>query len=242
MMETPMLTEGELKTTGEPFHVRMLASTDLTTILQLQSAVAASLENPEQLQSLTREEFSSILSGNGFMIGTFIGDDLIAFRAMFVPPTDDPEHLGTDAGLGEEDLSKMIYSEVSVVHPRYQGNGLQTYMGHLVMAHVDATRFPYVAATVAPFNIPSLKDKLALGMEIVALKEKYNGKLRYVLFRNLLSDEKPSPTDVKIVSMEDTDAQQHLLEAGYRGTSIQASDGTYEVTYQKRTEGTNERR
>ena len=35
--------------------------------------------------------------------------------------------------------------------------------------------------TVAPFNIPSLKDKFAQGMEVAALKEKYSGSMRYVL-------------------------------------------------------------
>ena len=36
-------------------------------------------------------------------------------------------------------------------------------------------------AAPLPFNIPSLKDKFAQGMEIAALKEKYGGSMRYVL-------------------------------------------------------------
>ncbi|RYG72478.1 N-acetyltransferase [Lentibacillus lipolyticus] len=237
-MEAAILANGSLNTTGEPYNVRMLNRSDLADILQLQANVEASLTQPEQLQALTPEEFEFILSGNGFMIGTFVEQALIGFRAMLVPSVDDPEHLGTDAGLHAQDFPKLIHSEISVVHPAYRGNGLQTYMGQLVMANVNRERFRYVAATVSPFNNPSLKDKLALGMEIIALKEKYNGKLRYVLFRDLLLDEKPSPSDVKIVDLGDTEAQQHLLETGFRGTSIQASDGTYEITYQRRSEGT----
>src|SRR5699024_10216636 len=105
-----------------------------------------------------------------------------------VPPLDDPEHLGIDAGIAKQERHKMIYSEITVVHPYYRGNGLQTYMGEIVFEQMDKNLYPYVAATVAPFNIPSLKDKFALGMMIIALEEKYNGKLRYVLFKDFTQD------------------------------------------------------
>ena len=45
----------------------------------------------------------------------------------------------------------------------------------------EDSKYDYVCCTVAPFNIPSLKDKFAQGMAIAALKEKYGGSLRYVL-------------------------------------------------------------
>jgi hypothetical protein len=32
-------------------------------------------------------------------------------------------------------------------------------------------KYDYVCCTIAPFNIPSLKDKFAQGIEIAALKE-----------------------------------------------------------------------
>ena len=45
----------------------------------------------------------------------------------------------------------------------------------------ENSKYDYVCCTVAPFNIPSLKDKFSQGMEIAALKEKYGGSMRYVL-------------------------------------------------------------
>ncbi|WP_246569588.1 GNAT family N-acetyltransferase [Lentibacillus saliphilus] len=229
-----MTAEGQLKTTGAAFKVRQLELDDLEAILTLQDAVKQTLDNPKQLQPLTSQEAHHMLSGHGYMVGTFVDDRMIAFRAMLVPPIDDPEHLGTDAGIEKQNLSQVMYSEISVVHPDYRGNRLQTYMGKIVMAHVDRNRFRYVATTVAPFNIPSLKDKLALGMEIIALKEKYNGKLRYVLFRDFATDDiQKSVTDTKTVAMEETERQQQLLKDGYKGVSIQKVDGTFAVTYQK---------
>src|SRR5690625_4094941 len=100
-------------------------------------------------------------------------------------PELDEEHLGIDAGLSQEDLPQVIYSEITIVDPDYRGNGLQNYMGKLVMKEIDRDKFYYVCATVAPMNIPSIKDKFSLGFQIVALKEKYEGMLRYVFMRDL---------------------------------------------------------
>ncbi|WP_172675250.1 hypothetical protein [Virgibacillus halodenitrificans] len=78
-----------------------------------------------------------------------------------------------------------------------------------------------------------MKDKLALGMKIIALKEKYNGKLRYVLFRDFKAKRDTPAMQSKTVGMAQTKLQQQLLQEGYRGISIQASDEKVEVIYSK---------
>ncbi|AIF42867.1 benzoate transporter [Virgibacillus sp. SK37] len=229
------MEKGMLRLSMEPFEIRSLEMNNLEEILQLQEVVrqAVAQSESDSLQPLTSEEFENILTGNGFMIGTYVNETLIAFRAMLVPPLDDPEHLGADAGLTDEAKRSMMYSEITVVHPDFRGNGLQTHMGKIVLEKVDKTRFRYVATTVAPFNIPSLKDKLALGMDIIALKEKYNGKLRYVLFRDFEAKRSTPAMQTKTVGMDQTEVQQQLLREGYRGISIQSTDEKVEVTYSK---------
>ncbi len=46
----------------------------------------------------------------------------------------------------------------------------------------EMTSFSFICATVAPTNPASLIDKFKQGLEVVALKEKYGGKLRFVFF------------------------------------------------------------
>ena len=81
----------------------------------------------------------------------------------------------------------------------------------------EDSQYDYVCCTVAPFNIPSLKDKFAQGMEIAALKEKYGGSLRYVFVKELRGDKESDWTDVKHILMSDAGRQQALLSEGYRG-------------------------
>ena len=103
------------------------------------------------------------------------------------------------------------------------------------MANIDRSKFDYVCATVAPFNIPSLKDKFALGLRIVALKHKYGGKLRYVFLKNL-KDEKVQQScsqDEKLIPMTDTLMQQQLLNEGYVGVGMSSLNEEWHVQYQR---------
>lgn len=233
-MKTSIIATGKLSSKEQPFYVRFLNKQDIFEILHLQNTVRQSLEVADFLQPLTLQEYEHILNGNGSMIGVFVDNRLIAFRAMLIPEVHDPEHLGIDLGLNKLQRQKMLYSEISNVHPNFRGNRLQTYMGKLLFAQIDQQLFQYIATTVAPFNIASLKDKLALNMEIRALKEKYNGKLRYILFRDLyLTKNEKLYTDKQEVNLNDIKKQQQLLQLGYQGNSIYQANNTFWVTYVK---------
>lgn len=229
-------TTGNLRN-GKPYTARFLQLDDLAMIMQLQEKVKNALQSKANLEPLSREEFTFLLNGNGFMIGIFIAGNLVGFRAMLIPELDD-EHLGLDCGLSEHDFSNVIYSEVSCVDPEFRGNGMQTVMGKLLFAHVDTEQFHYICSTVSPNNIPSMKDKLALGMRIVALKEKYNGKLRYILMKNLLHKECLSTGTKDVpVRIDDIGVQQSLLQTGYYGVEVMEKAGSWNVLYRKEKSG-----
>lgn len=212
------LYEGKLKQNNDPFHVTLLSLEHMEQILSLQNVVVEALEDKGRLQPLSLEEFQYILEGNGMMIGAFIQNELIAFRALLVPPIDD-EHLGLDIGLPESQLHRVIYQEISNVHPNCRGNGMQKILATVIMDELqkEDSQYDYVCCTVAPFNIPSLKDKFAQGMEIVALKEKYGGSMRYVFVKELRKDTERDWTNVKDVLMSDLGGQQALLSEGIMG-------------------------
>lgn len=215
-------------------QARFLTIEDIPQILTLQDHIIETLHDLSALQPLSVEEFTSILSEKDLMIGLFDEAQLVACRAMFIPEIGHEEHLGPDAHLSDEELKKVIHSEISMVHPSYRGQGLQTKMGKMLLDKIDRSRFRYIMATVAPFNIPSLKDKLTLGMHIIALKEKYRGKLRYILFRDLESQAQENSIDRDEgiwIPMEDTEKQQTVLEAGKIGTAIQQIDHEWQVKY-----------
>ncbi len=227
-----VLYEGRLKQNNERFHVTLLTIENIEQILSLQNVVIETLEDKSRLQPLSLEEFQYILEGNGMMIGAFIENELIAFRALLVPPIDD-EHLGLDIGLPESELHRVIYQEISNVHPNCRGNGMQKILATVIMDELqkEDSKYDYVCCTVAPFNIPSLKDKFSQGMEIAALKEKYGGSLRYVFVKELRGDKERDWTEIKSVPMSDAVGQQALLSDGYRGYEMEKVDGDFVVKF-----------
>ena len=218
---------------GETAVVRKVTILQLDELVELQRQVINGLSTESFLQPLTREEFQSILNGKGILIGAFVEERMIAFRGMLEPELDE-EHLGRDAGLSGDQLHKVLYSEVTNVHPAYQGNGLQVILGELIMKEVDGQRFSYICATVAPFNIPSLKDKFALGMHIVSLKEKYGNLLRYVLIKKLDSPLIPNESSTKIIAMSNTEHQQELLNDGWIGTELTKLNDEWVIRFNKK--------
>ncbi|EEM49660.1 GNAT family N-acetyltransferase [Bacillus cereus] len=227
-----VLYEGTLKQNNESFHVTLLSLEHIEQILSLQNIVVEALEDKSRLQPLSQEEFQYILEGNGMMIGAFIENELIAFRALLVPPIDD-EHLGLDIGLSESELHRVIYQEISNVHPNCRGNGMQKILANVIMDELqkEDSKYDYVCCTVAPFNIPSLKDKFAQGMAIAALKEKYGGNLRYVFVKELRRDKENDWTDVQSILMSDASGQQALFSEGYLGYEMEKTADTFIVKF-----------
>lgn len=216
----------------QTFYVRHLAADDLEEIMEVQQKVIDALPNKELLQPLTEEEFLTILTGGGIMLGAFVEDGLIAFRALLIPELDD-EGLGADIGLAkEEDLRRVMYLEITNVLPTYRGYGLQKQLGNMIMKEIDISRFDYVLSTVMPYNIPSLKDKFYQGMHIEKLKDKYGGKLRYIFVKyvnkELELEDKPI-----LLAMGDYKAQQTLLNQGYIGIALHEKDNDWFVEFRK---------
>lgn len=226
--------EGTLIKNGDPvpFTVRVLTIEHLSAILNVQAEVVHHLMDKNSLSPLTMEEFKFILEGNGFMIGAFARDELIAFRALLVPLIDD-EHLGNDIGLPEEELQKVIYQEISNVLPAYRGNQLQKTLAVLIMKELEKCNqnYRYVCCTVAPFNIPSLKDKFSQGMRIAALKEKYGRSLRYIFVKDMLDTKGLSVDETIAIRMDDFNAQQVKLVEGWQGLQMEKRDQDMWVIY-----------
>ncbi|WP_214836109.1 GNAT family N-acetyltransferase [Exiguobacterium sp. s36] len=216
---------------GLDIVVNYLTVAELDQIEAVQRSVMDALTEGSQYQSLTTEEFMKLLSDRT-LIGAYHEGTLIAFRALLIPPLD-AEHLGYDIGYPLETIDRVLYQEVTNVHPDYRGYGLQQHLGKLLMKELEQdSRFDLVCATVAPFNIPSLKDKFALGLRIGALKPKYGGKLRYIFMKELHSDWKPAG-EATWLNMGETEQQVALLKTGWFGTTMTRDGERWLVKYER---------
>lgn len=216
-----------------PFYIRKLEEDDLSAAMSLQQEVAEALEDQDVLAALSEEELLFIMRGGGMIIGVFVGDQLIALRATLVPEIDD-EHLGYDIGLNTAQLATVLYQEVSCVSIDYRGHGLQKLMAKVLMEQVQESDYTYVCATVAPFNIPSLKDKFTQQLEVKALKKKYGGKLRYVFAKKINElNKKITYESEQLIPMSNIALQQELLADGWNGTGMTERADEWLVRYEK---------
>lgn len=215
-----------------PFFVIKLTLQHLQQIEELQVEVYEALADQSILQPLSTEEFEYILNGHGMMIGAYVGEELIAFRALLNPPIDE-EHLGYDCGIAENEFQRVLYQEISNVSPKYRGYGLQKTLATVVMENIDLEKYDYVCSTVKPYNIPSLKDKFSQDLVIKGLKIKYVDKLRYIFYKDLRLEMSPNFTEKQVISMGDTTAQQQLLKQGFLGTSMFEENNGWFVVYEK---------
>lgn len=215
-----------------PFFVIKLTLQHLQQIEELQVEVYEALADQSILQPLSTEEFEYILNGHGMMIGAYVGEELIAFRALLNPPIDE-EHLGYDCGIAENEFQRVLYQEISNVSPKYRGYGLQKTLATVVMENIDLEKYDYVCSTVKPYNIPSLKDKFSQDLVIKGLKIKYVDKLRYIFYKDLRQEMSPNFTEKQVILMGDTTAQQQLLKQGFLGTSMFEENNDWFVVYEK---------
>ncbi|MFC3901017.1 GNAT family N-acetyltransferase [Aliicoccus persicus] len=198
----------------------------LSDVVTLQNIVYSYLDKKELLETLSVNEFKILLNSQ-FAVGIFDGEHLIAFRAFLVPSHDMDDHLADDVGIDKEGT---IYSEVSLVHPEYRGQQLQTKMGKYLIDDLKrSSDLKYILATVSPNNIPSLKDKFKLGFRILKTKYKYGNKLRHIMMRDLHGESLYEFGKSIHVSYQDTD---WMIENGHHYIGTRLENG--EIHYYKR--------
>src|SRR5699024_1510324 len=219
------------------FIFKPLTIYDIDQILHVQQVVVDSLEDPSILATLTRDEFTFMLEGNGAIIGAFADDELIALRAVLEPPIDE-EHLGLDIGLTGEALKLVLYQEISMVLPTFRGHGLQQQLATHIMQLVEDSHkvYTHICATVAPTNIPSLKDKFKQGMVSVILKQTYGDKWRYTFAKPIQEEWTFDATETKHIPLDDFNKHIQLLENNWYGVELTEEDRQYFISYQQRTE------
>jgi ribosomal protein S18 acetylase RimI-like enzyme len=224
-----------IRLNGRKDHAAMvrMAAGGCQEILTLQQEVAAQIEPRGSYFALSEAEVLEILNGSGLAVGVRVDGRLIAFCfALF--PGFRSDNLGRDFGMTAAELEQVAHLEAAVVHPDYRGNAFAKKMAGFLVAEIrEAKRWRYVMNTVSPFNIPSLKTTLALGLLIQKLKVKYNDVLRYIFCLDL---KKPVSIDMQSVirvSANDLPRQQKLLANGYYGFRLENQAGDTIILYGK---------
>lgn len=87
--------------------------------------------------------------------------------------------------LSEDNLMRVLHMDSASVLPEHRGHGLEHRMIAFAETLVDASKYHYAFATVAPENTASLKSLEKNGYQVMVTKEKYGGLTRSILMKIL---------------------------------------------------------
>jgi ribosomal protein S18 acetylase RimI-like enzyme len=208
----------------------------LDAMCNVQRLIVEALDDPSLYYPNPRDIFALCLSQRGLVIGTFVAGTLVAFRSVFFPG-ERPDNLGLDIGLTAGDLDQVAHLERSVVDPAYRGNRLQMRMTtqavQMAKDHPGyGGRLRHLFSTVSPANIPSMKDKFSIGMQIVRTKKKYLGYWRHVFYRDIREPVTIDLASSVRVDVADIPRQALLVETrGYVGYGVAREGDALKILY-----------
>ena len=143
------------------------------------------LEHKEYFICDDLDYVKDILSGHGLGVvacderGKIVGNLLVKYPGL------SEENLGYDVSLSENNLMRVLHMDSASVLPEHRGHGLEHRMIAFAETLVDASKYHYAFATVAPDNIASLKSLAKNGYQVMVTKEKYGGSTRSILMKIL---------------------------------------------------------
>lgn len=189
--------------------LRFAEQHDIERVMEIQTAAYEQM-NPQWLSTVDRSSYIEEIE-KGHMVVAVEDGQVVAFRMVVVPEED---YLGEALN----DYRRVIYYDITVVHPEYRGRGYQTKMGQFLYEEVIKTQaFDWVLCTVHPDNIASMVDKFKLGMAIAYLGEMYGGKERFIFMRQPQMNWKG---ETFAVSLVDRQRMAELLAEGYLGRQL----------------------
>ncbi len=159
---------------------------NITEIIDFENSILRVLPNPHLFQGHDSETLKEeLLAGDDIILVRHTERKNIMSMLVFTHPRDCEHNLALDSNLENEDIMKTAVVNVIAVHPDYRGMGIQRYLLKLADKLAKDCGAKFLAATVSPENVHSLKNLLNKGYEIKNEKLKYGGKNRYIMLKVL---------------------------------------------------------
>ncbi|MDX9871708.1 MAG: hypothetical protein RBT41_04720 [Clostridia bacterium] len=217
-----------------PYELLLLDKADLPRIMDLQDRVISTMDRNDYCVPLSAAEYLEILTGHGEALGLLIGGCLVAVCAILFPG-EDQNNMARELNFSAEKLLQTAQLEIALIHPDFQGNGLQQMMAGLLVERAQSSkRCRYLFTTVSPYNYPSLQTVTALGMYLAKVCKKYFQWDRYVAYRDFLQPIELDKENALAISNADLEEQQALIAGGYLGFALLKGEQDIKVLFAKR--------
>lgn len=210
-----------------PYVGRWLAPDEVGGVIALHHAIRQ-LVAPELLCRETDAFFHEHCRACGRILGLFANAELIGYGVLGLPKADE-ESFADQFGLTAEQRAAVATIDGSGILPRWRGNGLQRQLVAARIQAAGAAGRRIAVSTVAPGNLPSLRNLLAEGLTIRAVRPAFGG-LRFMMRRDLDWPPKPA-TEGRWIALSDTSEAKAALMAGYQGWSLSEAAARPRIWY-----------
>jgi ribosomal protein S18 acetylase RimI-like enzyme len=211
------------------YEMRFLDWSHLQDVVKLQEIVIHNLSDKEIFRTHPPKYFLEHFKMENSIIGVFTNDGLIAYSVLYFPG-ERKDSFGIDIGLERDELDKVVHLATVAVHPAYRGNSLQKQMQGIHLDTAMQLGYEHACCMVSPKNRASLQNIFSHGLNIKALKLKFDKRRRYILHRHLLSPRLDCHEEFRIRS-SDLDAQIGLLNMGYLGFRMVEMPAGFSISY-----------
>ena len=204
------------------YRIAMLEKKHLPLVMQLQEVIVQNLSRPDLLQPFSYDFMKRHMGPKGVVLGVIVENRLVAFRNLYYPdPRDKEWNLGLDLDLPEKELDSVANLQMVCVHPRFRGNRLALIMNQVSLGLLrERGTHHHICATVSPYNIWNIPVLLDSGFQFARLKNKYGGKLRYIVYQDLRSPLRFNDDTTAQVRLDDLGAQRKCFDAGLYGVTL----------------------
>lgn len=163
-------------------ELRRCTPAEAQAVFELQNEVYAGMTHREWFVPDTLENYARYLRED-LCIGAWQGSRLGAYFVLRCCGTQ-PDNYAAFLGVPPAEWPQWANADSAVVHPDWQGNGLQRAMLQAALPLLPP-QIKTLAATICPDNPYSLNNALASGFRVVCRREMYGGFDRYLLRRDL---------------------------------------------------------
>ncbi len=181
-------------------NICFLSEENFGDISKLYEEVSNSMDNKNWLKNRDYDSLKKTIENGGFIIGCYVGLELIACALCDVPNINDLETLSS-LGISIEDIKNTFISGFVMVHPMYRGNSLQSKLLDLRIDIAKSQQKKYIVTVSAVDNIHSLNNIISKGFEFKTQQKNEHGILRNIFIKYLFpSDINENIIDENIIT------------------------------------------
>ncbi|MEG2788993.1 MAG: hypothetical protein RR942_14360 [Romboutsia sp.] len=178
-------------------NICFLSEENFGDITTLYNEVSNSMDNKNWLKNRNYDALKKTVDNGGFIIGCYVGLELIACALCDVPNINDLETLAS-LNISVEDFQNTYISGFVMVHPMYRGNSLQLKLLDLRIDIAKSQGKKYIVTVAAVDNIHSLNNIVSRGFEFKTQQENNHGILRNIFIKDLF----PNDANENIINEE----------------------------------------